>query len=156
MDAASHRLRAELGREPSAEETADALGLTESESQELARDLHTVLRLTDGAIDIHLEDAHVSAAAYQDQSHPDKALESEQARRILHKAMEELPERDRQILSLCYFRGQSMRDIGQRLGIHTTRVFQLRRRALEALGARLRAEGICSAVEVGSHCLAED
>ena len=41
-----------------------------------------------------------------------------------------------------------MPEVGRRIGIHVSRVFQLRNRALERIGERLRVQGIETAMEM--------
>jgi RNA polymerase sigma factor FliA len=145
---ASLRLRLTSGREPSAEETAESLGMDIDESRELALDLHNVFRLTDDSREVDLNEARASEAFRQHAARPDTAWEQTQVRNLLHVAIESLAPREREIISLYYLEQKSMKEIAQRLGIHTSRVFQIRNRALDGMGERLRAQGIQAAMEI--------
>ena len=65
---------------------------------------------------------------------PDDALDARQQRAVLAQAAAALSDRDRELLSLHYEDGQTMREIGARLGVSESRVSQLHARAI----ARLR------------------
>ena len=60
-------------------------------------------------------------------------------RRALHQALDELPDRDRQILALYYFEELTQADIGKVIGCSEARVSQLRSGAIKRLKERLRA-----------------
>jgi RNA polymerase sigma factor for flagellar operon FliA len=135
------------------EEATDAPDPALSEIQELAKDLHAVYQLTHGSGSVDPEVAQALEVQGSDQPSPDRLVENDQVRNILQRALQGLPARERAIIGLYYFHGKNMKEISQRLGLHTSRVFQLRRRALEDLGARLRVGGIQSPMDVGIHSM---
>jgi len=55
------------------------------------------------------------------------------------KALEKLPERERILLSLYYYEGLTLKEIGKVLGVTESRVSQLHGRALSLLRAELKA-----------------
>ena len=151
---ASTRLRLSLGREPSAAETAETLGMDIEQSHELARDLHNVFRLTDDTGEIDPSEVLPSEASRHDATRPDILLERAQVRKLLGLAIDSLAPREREVISLYYLEEKSMKEIGQHLGIHTSRVFQVRNRGLEGMGERLRERGIQSAIEMAPDSMA--
>jgi RNA polymerase sigma factor for flagellar operon FliA len=66
-------------------------------------------------------------------------LERAEMRQHLAAAIEELPERERQILSLYYHEELTLAEIGEVIGVGESRVSQLRTQAIARLRARLRA-----------------
>ncbi|WP_170229471.1 sigma-70 family RNA polymerase sigma factor [Polyangium fumosum] len=64
---------------------------------------------------------------------PAAALEARESYRALFRAMEQLPERERQIVGMHYFDGVKLKDIGAHLGVSEPRVSQLHARALGRL-----------------------
>jgi RNA polymerase sigma factor for flagellar operon FliA len=72
----------------------------------------------------------------------------EELRSALWAAMESLPRRDRLIVTLYHWRGDTMREIGRLLSINESRVSQIHKRALERMAAVLRASGITSSSEI--------
>jgi RNA polymerase sigma factor for flagellar operon FliA len=148
------RLRVTIGREPTAEETAETLGMDIEESRELARDLHNVFRLTDDSGEIDSSEAPAWAAYRHNAARPDNLREQAQVRNLLRVAIDSLAPSEREVISLYYLEEKSMKEIGRRLGIHTSRVFQVRNRALEGMGDRLREQGVHSAIEMAPDNLA--
>ncbi len=148
------RLRFTMGREPSAEETAEALGMDIEESRELARDLQHVFRLTDDSSEIDPSEVPAWEASRHDATRPDILWERTQVRSLLRVAIHSLAPREREVISLYYLEEKGMKEIGRRLGIHTSRVFQVRNRALEGMGEMLREQGIHTAIEMAPDDLA--
>jgi|WetSurMetagenome_2_1015567.scaffolds.fasta_scaffold10055_2 RNA polymerase sigma factor FliA len=148
-------LRITLGREPSAEETADMLGMDLEEGQELARDLHNVFRLTDDSREIDASEVPAWEPSRHEANRPDILWERTQVRNLLRVAMDSLAPREREVISLYYLEERCMKEISLRLGIHTSRVFQVRNRALEGMGVTLREHGIHTAIEMAPGNLAE-
>ena len=147
-------LRFTLGREPSAEETAEMLGMDIEEGQELARDLHNVFRLNDDSGEIDPSEVPAWEASRHDANRPDILWERTQVRNLLRVAIDSLAPREREVISLYYLEEKCMKEIGLRLGIHTSRVFQVRNRALEGMGESLRQHGIHTAIEMAPGNLA--
>lgn len=73
-----------------------------------------------------------------DSSRSDQLLEDRLAREMLVRAMEQLPDRERHIVSLHYFSGVKFKDLGRMFGVSVPRISQLHARAMERLRAFLR------------------
>ena len=69
---------------------------------------------------------------------PDVQLERTELKRLLAKALLELPERERHILALYYEEEMTMAEIGAVIGVCESRVSQLRSLALSRLRGSLR------------------
>ena len=63
------------------------------------------------------------------------AVAAKFAQQALIKALEQLPERERHIVSQHYFRGVKFRDLGAELGVSEPRISQLHTRAIQRLKA---------------------
>jgi len=64
---------------------------------------------------------------------PFEALTRKRVRRSLHQALSGLPERDRLVVHLHYFKGMQIREIGKFLGVSEARISQIHHRALERI-----------------------
>ncbi len=82
------------------------------------------------------EEVAVSAiVGYDSSPDPERALEAAELSSFLHSALNSLPQRDRQVLSLYYVEEMTLKEIAAVLGVTEGRVSQLHSRAL----LRLRA-----------------
>ena len=62
---------------------------------------------------------------------------NERARHVLESAIQDLPEKERLVLSLYYFEELTMKEIGQALKVTESRVRQIHSKAILHLKARL-------------------
>jgi RNA polymerase sigma factor for flagellar operon FliA len=76
-----------------------------------------------------LEDARVKD--------PSKTYEIEEMKRILADAINRLPEREKIVISLYYYEGLTLREIGEVLGVTESRVCQMHTKAILRLKGRL-------------------
>lgn len=72
---------------------------------------------------------------------PQATLEAEELKEILAQAIDELPERERLVVSLYYYDELSAKEIAKVLGVSQSRVSQIHSRAMERIHARLVAAG---------------
>lgn len=70
---------------------------------------------------------------------PVTLFESEEIKGILAETIEHLPERERIVITLYYYEGLTLKEIGQVLGVTESRVSQLHTKAVLRLRARLHA-----------------
>lgn len=138
LDAAIARLRHELKREPSPAQIAAALDMSEADYDRMldrvkAADVATIRQIEDGS-----DDSMVLDVAIDRDEGPHVRLERAEMRRHLAQAISELPERERQILSLYYQEELTLAEIGAVIGVGESRVSQLRTQAVARLRVRLR------------------
>jgi RNA polymerase sigma factor for flagellar operon FliA len=92
---------------------------------------------------LHLEDLPTHERKEPDEhaeaSSPLEALANKRIADLLRRELAGLPERDRLVLHLHYFKGMRLREIGRFLGISEARVSQIHHRALRQLRPRLSA-----------------
>ena len=139
IESANTRLEQTLGRPPSEQELAQALDLSLDQ-------YHQQLSDGRGAQLLYYEDfqdsgeAHfLDAYAGDDQPTPASVLEDDQFRRNLIDAIDQLPERERLMMSLYYEQEFNLKEIGEVLGVSESRVSQLHSQAVARLRSRLRA-----------------
>ena len=135
------RLRAKLGRAASEQEIADELSMALENYQLLLGDLKGLeigsLHFADDE-DGRTEDVSDKVADLGPT--PFDCFESIQQKQLLGKWIDELPERERQVLSLYYYEELPMREIGALLGVVESRVSQLHTSAVARLRSRIRGE----------------
>jgi RNA polymerase primary sigma factor len=133
---AKRQLVTQLGREPTAEEIAEATGIDSADVTfiQLATQAPVSLDAPDG----DEEESPLGHRIVDERAESpyERAAES-LARQALRCALGELPRRERQVLELRYgLRGESPRtyeEIGRSLGVTRERIRQLERRSLERL-----------------------
>lgn len=136
-DAAVSRLTHELGRDPSDQEVADALGLP------LDRYLHDLVDASWVTVSLdtvgYAEDDGPAELPVADPDAEDASagLERQELIGDLTTAIRDLPDREQLILSLYYKDELTMREISKVLGVSESRVCQLHARALARLRGRL-------------------
>jgi RNA polymerase sigma factor for flagellar operon FliA len=119
------RLTHELGRKPESDEMARALGMSPASLMAARMRTESFDRVSLSVVDF----APNSEVGFEE---PEYALDRCQRERKLKLAMDKLPERLRNILTLCC-EGLTLREIGVRLGVTEARVCQLRKEALTML-----------------------
>jgi len=138
VDATINRLRHELVREPEGTEVAEALNVSEVDYDKMldqirALDIGTMRQLDAGTSDSPMMEVAIDPGEGQL-----VRLERAELKQHLARAISELPERERQILSLYYHKELTLAEIGQVIGVGESRVSQLRTQAIARLRGRLR------------------
>ncbi|MDN5346767.1 MAG: polymerase sigma factor FliA [Clostridia bacterium] len=121
------------GEEVPDEAVASAAGLKVSELQELLSrgSQMAVLSLEEFLSDAGEEGARrLDFLADRNSPNPEQQYEEKEFRADLKKALARLPERDRLVLTLYYYEGLTLKEIGRVLNITESRVCQLHGRAL--------------------------
>lgn len=140
VSSARQELAATLHREPTEEELCDRLmiSLVEMRSRSLALSrTRSVPPPADG------ERSQPDPASGPDTG-PDHICERRQLREVLDRLIDSLTPRQQQVIRLHYCCHMTMKDIGAEMGVHESRVSQMHRSALEAMGRMLKESGICS------------
>ena len=68
---------------------------------------------------------------------PVEAFESEEMRQVLADAINRMPDRERLVLTLYYYEGMTLAEIGNVLGVTESRVCQIHTKAIFQLRSRL-------------------
>lgn len=119
-------------KDPSNIEIAEELGITIGEVGEIENFINyiSVVSLEDL---IFSEDDDMSLmGTIEDKKspNPENALEEQEKIEYLTKALEMLNEKDKTVLSLYYYEGMTLKEIGKVLGVSESRVCQLHSRAI--------------------------
>jgi RNA polymerase sigma factor for flagellar operon FliA len=72
--------------------------------------------------------------------HPDRLFEANEAKELVSKALNALPDRYRRVVVMYYSGDWSMRDIGRSLGVNESRVSQIHKAALDKMKRALASE----------------
>jgi RNA polymerase primary sigma factor len=137
MAKAERELVRALGREPTDDEIAERLGISERHVRQARQASRTVTSL-DRPVG---EDGETAFGELMPSERPSPEDEVEDSRRaaVLHRAIRALPQRERDVLILRFGldggEPEPLREIGRQLGITQERVRQIESRALSRLAA---------------------
>jgi RNA polymerase sigma factor for flagellar operon FliA len=136
-------LEARLQRTPSEQEIADELGL---DVPELRKVFSQVSFVHVAALDEMLassdrsEGATLGERLEDDRSAaPGDALDDEETRTLLARVIHTLPEREQIVVTLYYYEGLTLAEIGLVLGVTESRICQLHTKAMMAMKTRFGA-----------------
>ncbi|MEA2285600.1 MAG: polymerase primary sigma factor [Solirubrobacteraceae bacterium] len=139
-------LKGRLGREPTDEELAEASDLKLSHVQEAREAVRTVVSL-DRPIGGE-EDTPFGALLPSDAATPDEEVAVSLEQEAVRRAVDQLPERERQVVRLRYgIDGDAPRllsETGRELGISAERVRQIERDALRRLAEVRELQGVAA------------
>lgn len=135
------RLENCLGRNPTSEEVAEALGISLNDYFELLDDVHvfTFISLDDSwegddGSPLCLADVLCEAEAKS----PQQQVISMQLAEALGKAIDTLPEKERLAVTLYYSEDFNLKEIGETLGLTESRISQIISQAMVRLRTRLK------------------
>src|SRR3712207_2991328 len=133
-------LEAKLHRTPSDEEVAEAMDMDVEDIRKFLGQLSLVNVV---ALDELLTDEDAVAPRPGDTLQDTSALDPQAmaghggAHQLLARAVEQLPEREKVVVSLYYFEGLTLADIGRVLGVTESRICQLLPKAVLHLRTKL-------------------
>jgi len=142
LEETGQRLATSLGRPPTTEEMAEALGTTTQEVVKLQNRIHRSVVL---ALDHHLTDSDGNTGTLGDtvtspDLEPSEELEHRELHAYLRDAVKLLPERHRFVVIGYFLEGRSSAELARFLGITESRVSQLRSEALGLLREAISAQ----------------
>jgi RNA polymerase sigma factor FliA len=141
IEQAYQRLEGRLYRAPKDTELASEVGMTVRQLQGvLGRLATTGITTLEGALDNERSDLNRGDALADRRDGPGDGLLARESKTALMKGVASLPERERQVLTLYYFEGLNMAEIGQALEVSESRICQIHAKAVLHLRARLTAE----------------
>jgi len=143
------RLEASLGRPPTDEEAAEALGVSVHDYRQLLIDYARTNTVSLEACLINGDDEENNSLleTLADAEDPYEELLEREQTQALTNAIENLGEREKQVIQLYYYDGLTFKEIGQVMNISESRVYQIHTRAL----ARLREQLCGSVVDPDAH-----
>ncbi len=140
VERAYAKLEAEMHRAPTDEELAEDLGMSESQLQQLLGQISLVgLVALDEVLSVGGEGVTLGDTIPDAQAGPVGTYEVEEMRQILADSITHMPEREKIVLTLYYYEGLTLAEIGQVLGVTESRVCQIHTKAVLQLRSRLAA-----------------
>lgn len=143
LDRTIVKLESELGRAPTDEEAAEKLGMTLEGFYDLVNEVRPVSLLS---IDDSTTFSNVDKKSILNilegckLNNPFNQLKLKSVKGTVAKAIEDLPERQRLVLSLYYYEDLNLKEIGRILRVTESRVSQLHAQAIQRLRAKLTAQ----------------
>lgn len=141
LDRTMIEIEAEKGRAATDEEAAQRLNMTMDEFHDLVNQVRpvSVLSIDDAATFSNVDKKSIlnilEATKF---NNPFTQLNMKSVKDIVTKAIEELPERQRLVLSLYYYEDLNLKEIGKVLRVTESRVSQLHAQAISRLRAKLQ------------------
>ncbi len=137
-------LEQKLGRPAEDDEVAEALGISLDEFYRMLEetkgisfvDIETIRRKIPDLNEDDIFDLIVDP----NQKDPFEDTKLRELRDILAQAITELPEKEKLVVSLYYYEGLTMREIGEILGYTESRISQLHSKAIARLRAKIREQ----------------
>ncbi|MFB3825761.1 MAG: sigma-70 family RNA polymerase sigma factor [Bryobacteraceae bacterium] len=143
VEAAVRDLSSKLGRTPAEWEVADSLGMGLERWRRMMLELRTVgLLSASGRGDT--DGAPAPEFPAEPDTQPDRVCAHTELKHAVQRALGQLPERYRRVMSLYYTGELTMKEIGEALGVNESRISQIHKSALEKMAAALHSEGIHS------------
>ena len=138
LERACLELESELGRNPKEEEIADKLEMSMEDYFILVNQVRSVNLLSiDEMQKFSVTDKKSLFELLEKKSTPFGNMSVKYIKKIIHQAIEELPERQRIVLSLYYYEGFNLKKIGSILNVTESRVSQLHAQAVGKLKIKL-------------------
>jgi len=141
IEDAVHRLEASLGRSASDQEISVELGVSLEEFHKSILKISgtSVLSLNDVWFTGEENDkvSIVDSIESPSSLNPETIVEKEEIRRVIVEAINELPEKEKQVLVLYYYEDLTLKEIGKVLEVTESRVSQLHTKAIMRLRAKL-------------------
>ena len=141
IERAYSKLENELRRTPDDAEVATELGLSEGEfAQTLSQISFVGLVALDELLSAGSErgsSATVGDTIADGAHDPVQAFELDEMKHVLADAINRMPDRERLVLTLYYYEGLTLSEIGQVLGVTESRVCQIHTKAIFQLRGRL-------------------
>jgi RNA polymerase sigma factor for flagellar operon FliA len=140
VDQVQARLGTELGRAPTEQELAKGLGMELIEFQKLLGEIDS-LEISSFSMESPEdggEEDLSSEVPAGEEVNPFKLCLEQEMRSLLVAAISELPEREKQVLSLYYYEELTMKEVGAVLGVGESRVSQIHSLAMSRLRSRLK------------------
>jgi RNA polymerase sigma factor for flagellar operon FliA len=135
-------LEKEIGRTPYDNEVAEHLNLKPAEFEELLSEVAptTIISLNEIIFSGYGESSEISlidTIEDEDTQNPLDRLGFEDTKKILEKALLELPENERQVIALYHYEELTLKEIGIAMNLTESRVSQIHSKAMLKLKAKL-------------------
>ncbi|MBC85713.1 MAG: FliA/WhiG family RNA polymerase sigma factor [Bdellovibrionaceae bacterium] len=142
LDRTTVKLESELGRTPTDEEIASKLKVSMEEFHDLVNQVRpvSILSIDDSTTYSNMDKKSIMNLLEGTKlNNPLIQLNIKSVKGIVASSIEELPERQRLVLSLYYYEDLNLKEIGKILRVTESRVSQLHAQAITRLRAKLNA-----------------
>ena len=139
IEGAVHRLEGRLKRAPTESEIARELGVAIQDYQRMLNDARGAQLIHFDDLGPDGEDDYLERHIADEGGDPQALLQDKRFRLALARAIDDLPEREKLVMSLYYEQDMNLKEIGAVLGVTESRVCQLHSQAVARLRARLRS-----------------
>lgn len=138
IEAAIHRAKQRLGREPLEEEIAAELAIPAAEYQKWlsevqSADLERLEYVPDDGNRVDL----LNFISDDEENRPSRIVERSALEKVLALAIDRMPKTERTVLTLYYYEELNLREIAEVMGLHLSRIHQLRVQAVLRLRSHL-------------------
>jgi RNA polymerase sigma factor for flagellar operon FliA len=137
-----------LKREPTEEEISGRLGMELNRLREKNLDIRAACAVTRSAQRTDRMDEATQEQPGPSESRPDSLQSDQERRKIVTFAVNQLPDRPRQIILMYYQQEYTMREIGEKLQLDESRISQIHKVALQSILQNLKMSGINSATDL--------
>ncbi|HYZ11212.1 MAG TPA: RNA polymerase sigma factor WhiG [Actinomycetota bacterium] len=141
VDKAHSALEAQLNRAPTDEEVAEHMGISLEELHEVITQISLVsvmaLEEVVGGDESGEQRSLLDTLADAANADPTSSLEGQEMRGLLSAAINSLTEREKVVITLYYFEGLTLSEIGEILGVTESRVCQIHVKAVGSLRTNL-------------------
>ena len=143
LDAVVQKMQNQLGRPPEDDEIAAEMGMNMDDYFDVLNETRSmpVLSLEDLGIakDTGEQQSLLDCLAGKGDTDPQTQLRLTELKEIIAKAIDQLPEKEKLMISLYYYEELTMREIGEVLSITESRVSQIHSKAVFRLRTKLKA-----------------
>jgi RNA polymerase sigma factor for flagellar operon FliA len=138
IEAAIHRAKQRLGREPAEEEIAHELSIPLAEYQQWLGAVQSIeLEHLEWAPGDNQGRELIQFVSSDEEQWPSNIVERSELERILALAIERMPKPERTVLNLYYFEELNLREIATVMKMHLSRIAQLRTQAVLRLRSHM-------------------
>jgi RNA polymerase sigma factor for flagellar operon FliA len=138
IGAAIHRAQQRLGREPLEEEIALELDVPLAEYQKWLSEVQSVeLERLEYVPGDGTRGDLLNFISDDEENRPSRIMERSELEKILAQAIDRMPKTERTVLTLYYYEELNLREIAEVMGLHLSRIHQLRVQAVLRLRSHL-------------------
>ncbi|MCR5304396.1 MAG: FliA/WhiG family RNA polymerase sigma factor [Lachnospiraceae bacterium] len=136
IDDAIREIEAETGHQASDEEIRNKLGITEDEllnwqSQMKVTGVVSLDEFMEQGADVSGSQQIYNRSSFNDG--PEEALEKKELKQMLKDSLENLTEKERNVVMLYYYEDMTLKEISQSMGVSESRVSQLHSKAIQKM-----------------------
>ncbi|RKY03257.1 FliA/WhiG family RNA polymerase sigma factor [Candidatus Poribacteria bacterium] len=133
-------LEQKLMRPPTEEEVAEYLKISVDKLRDMLLEVQgaALLTLDDIVLDEETGESIREHVVDKNTATPEQKMAYEEAKKLLARAIEGLPEKEKLVLSLYYYEEMTMKEIGRVLGVSESRVSQIHSSAILRLKGKLK------------------